>query len=124
MISSIAAAAAASRNGPNRQQDGHVAPGGPQPNKNSQWESQQRGEWGSQQQDLNINRKLWDSGRTKGDDGASERAAFREANLRWHPDKFVQRFGGSLVEADRERTLARVQGIAQELNSAWSERNG
>lgn len=58
-------------------------------------------------------------------DGASDaaqRAAFREASLRWHPDKFVQRFGEGLAPADRERTLARVQSIAQELNGAWSGR--
>jgi len=57
-----------------------------------------------------------------GSSDAAQRAAFWEASLRWHPDKFLRRFGEALAPADRERTLARVQAIAQELNGAWSER--
>ncbi|KAK9813272.1 hypothetical protein WJX72_011743 [[Myrmecia] bisecta] len=36
--------------------------------------------------------------------------------LRWHPDKFMARFGKRLLAAERDRILARVQAISQVLN--------
>jgi len=39
-------------------------------------------------------------------------ADFKELSLFWHPDKFVQRFGGSLAPTDKERILKRVTEVA------------
>jgi hypothetical protein len=49
------------------------------------------------------------------------KAAFRAASLRWHPDKFVQSFGGRLVEAEREAILQRVTEVAQVINSLYQD---
>ena len=49
---------------------------------------------------------------------AEERKALiREGLLRWHPDKFAQRFAARLPE-DRAPVLARVNALAQEINEA------
>lgn len=37
--------------------------------------------------------------------------------VRWHPDKFVGRFGARLAPTDRERVLERVKGMSQALNA-------
>ena len=49
------------------------------------------------------------------------RHAYAQACLRWHPDKFMARFGACLQPDDRERVLQRVQGVAQQLTSAWAQ---
>lgn len=57
-------------------------------------------------------------------EGASRpaRRAYAKACLRWHPDKFLHRFGRALGEGEeRARVLARVQAISQGLNQAWEE---
>ena len=36
----------------------------------------------------------------------------REAVLRWHPDKFNQRFGFALLPADKERVMERVATVS------------
>jgi len=46
-----------------------------------------------------------------------KRKRLRLELMRWHPDKFVARFGGRVVEAERERVLQRVKEISQMLNS-------
>ncbi len=38
--------------------------------------------------------------------------------LRWHPDKFTGHFAHYFAESDRQRILARVQGISQMLTAA------
>lgn len=40
----------------------------------------------------------------------------RDQQIRWHPDKFLQRFGDSLVESDRQKVMDRVTMLSQNLN--------
>ena len=47
--------------------------------------------------------------------------AFKRASLRWHPDKFVGKFGAKMAEAHREAVLHRVKGITQEVNRSFSD---
>ena len=49
----------------------------------------------------------------------AHRRAYARACLRWHPDKFVARWGRLLAEADSQRILQRVQQLSQGLNQAW-----
>ncbi len=49
----------------------------------------------------------------------AQRRAYARACLRWHPDKFVARWGPLLDPADRVRILERVQALSQGLNEAW-----
>jgi NF-kappa-B inhibitor-like protein 1 len=43
-----------------------------------------------------------------GDDRDATKRAHRAFFVRWHPDKFIQRFGRALVERDRDRIIARA----------------
>ena len=54
-------------------------------------------------------------------DKAQRKAAFRQASLRWHPDKFLQSFGSRLVEEEREAILQRVTEVAQAINQIRQE---
>ena len=49
------------------------------------------------------------------------KAAYRASLLRWHPDKFAARHAARLLEADRERILARVGAVARAINVAFGE---
>ena len=49
-------------------------------------------------------------------DSSDYRKYFREQRIRWHPDKFLQRFGVHIVSADKERILKRVTDLSQKLN--------
>lgn len=49
--------------------------------------------------------------------GLELKLAVRDLQRRWHPDKFLQRFGTSLVPSSRDSILKRVVAIAQALNS-------
>ena len=52
------------------------------------------------------------------------RRAYRAMALRWHPDKFEQRFGTAVDAAgseEAERVRRRVQDVAQAVQSAWDE---
>ena len=40
----------------------------------------------------------------------------RDQQIRWHPDKFLQRFGDYLMVEDKERILERVTRLSQSLN--------
>lgn len=53
---------------------------------------------------------------------AEERKRLRLELMRWHPDKFVARFGGRLVNEDRARVAARVNSMSQMLNLLHSEK--
>uniref|UniRef100_A0A8C1FLU9 NF-kappa-B inhibitor-like protein 1 n=1 Tax=Cyprinus carpio carpio TaxID=630221 RepID=A0A8C1FLU9_CYPCA len=44
------------------------------------------------------------------------RKLLRRQQALWHPDKFVQRCGGRLLESDRQKILDTVTGLSQELN--------
>ncbi|PRW57890.1 NF-kappa-B inhibitor 1 isoform A [Chlorella sorokiniana] len=46
-----------------------------------------------------------------------QRRRLRTELVRWHPDKFVARFGRRLAAEDRDRILARVARTAQQLNA-------
>lgn len=39
----------------------------------------------------------------------------------WHPDKFIQKFGGRLKDSDREKILEKVKELSQALNNAGEE---
>lgn len=40
----------------------------------------------------------------------------RDQQIRWHPDKFLQRFGSRLHVSDKERIVQRVTALSQILN--------
>ncbi len=50
---------------------------------------------------------------TSGPDEARRRV--RTELMRWHPDKFVAKFGARLVAGERERVLDKVKHISQML---------
>ena len=47
------------------------------------------------------------------------RSQFKRLAMRWHPDKFLSRFGSSLKETEREAILDRVKGIQQGVNNTY-----
>lgn len=49
------------------------------------------------------------------------RAAVRKLQVRWHPDKWVQRFVSRLYEGQAERVMARVKEISQVVNALKSK---
>ena len=53
----------------------------------------------------------------RADEPELRRRAVREALRRWHPDKFEQRFGHRLAEAERPAILDRVKQISQSLTA-------
>lgn len=50
-------------------------------------------------------------------EGGSARATLRKLQVRWHPDKWSQRFASRLCPSHAERILGRVKDIAQHVNS-------
>jgi len=53
----------------------------------------------------------------------AHRRAFRKAQLRWHPDKFMHRFGKCTRESDTAAILAKLQELGRAINDAWSTIN-
>jgi triphosphoribosyl-dephospho-CoA synthetase len=54
----------------------------------------------------------------EGAEGPEEqRRRLRTELVRWHPDKFVAKFGRRLAAGDRERVLERVNALSQQLNA-------
>mmetsp|Transcript_14411 Transcript_14411/g.40674 ORF Transcript_14411/g.40674 Transcript_14411/m.40674 type:complete len:245 (+) Transcript_14411:864-1598(+) len=49
------------------------------------------------------------------------RQAYHKASRRWHPDKFLNRFGHLLALDASEEVLARVNSISQQVNREWQE---
>lgn len=49
--------------------------------------------------------------------------AFRKASLRWHPDKFMSKFGKFIHSEDVDEVYKRVQAISQTINDCWSDLN-
>lgn len=45
--------------------------------------------------------------------------AHRKASQRWHPDKFMGRFGSCIPTSQRHAVHAQVLGICQAVNSEW-----
>jgi len=55
---------------------------------------------------------------------AGVRSRLRSEVLRWHPDKFEARWGSRLAAGDRDRILARVKEVAQQLTEMMTQRGG
>lgn len=51
-------------------------------------------------------------------DSETKRKRLRLELLRWHPDKFMGKFGSRLREGDREAIMAQVKDIAHQLHDA------
>ena len=49
--------------------------------------------------------------------------SLRDQQVRWHPDRFMQKFGERLEDCDRERILKKVNTISQELNQIIDKYN-
>lgn len=49
-----------------------------------------------------------------------QRRRSRAELMRWHPDKFIAKFGARLLATDRTRILDKVNTISQLLNSIGS----
>lgn len=80
-------------------------------------EGTQSGQGGAQ--DLEALRRLVMHG-VDGQDRAAVRKRLREELLRWHPDKFIARFGSRLPPAshpERDAVLQRVTATSQALNA-------
>jgi len=65
-------------------------------------------------------RKVASTSNSKYDAAMAYKRAFRKASLRWHPDKFAAKFSSKVHPEDAERVTARVQGVSQAINDAWS----
>ena len=50
------------------------------------------------------------------------RCRVRMAMIRWHPDKFQQKFGTKLCKIDRDRILQKVKECSQEINALRNEK--
>ena len=48
---------------------------------------------------------------------AERKKRLRLELMRWHPDKFVAKFGGRVIAKDRERVAEGVKRVSQMLNS-------
>ena len=48
---------------------------------------------------------------------AEKRAALRKASLRWHPDKFQQKFGRRIATTESEAMLGAVTSVFQAINA-------
>ncbi|XP_046332817.1 NF-kappa-B inhibitor-like protein 1 [Haliotis rufescens] len=44
------------------------------------------------------------------------RKYLRDQQIRWHPDKFTQKFGKRLLDSDRDKIMEKVKEISQALN--------
>lgn len=51
----------------------------------------------------------------------AHKRAFKKAHLRWHPDKFLHKFGRALGPGASERVEERVREISQAINESWSK---
>lgn len=56
----------------------------------------------------------------KKNDKTSFRKYLRDQILRWHPDKFEQKFGRFLKPDEKDKILSRVKEISQALNNMSS----
>lgn len=70
----------------------------------------------------------WPPGSTPSDADAAalmlpsgSKKALKKYVMRWHPDKFQQRYGPRLCESDKERILDRVKAVSQAVNQKWSQ---
>ena len=54
----------------------------------------------------------------------ARRVAFRQASMRWHPDKFEARHGDRIAATEREGVMAAVQAMMQDILDAAAEDDG
>ena len=47
-----------------------------------------------------------------------DEAGFKKLAKRWHPDKFLQRFGDSLYPSDKEKICEKVKQVFQGITNA------
>jgi hypothetical protein len=40
--------------------------------------------------------------------------------MRWHPDKFLAKYGATLAESERDLILDRVKGVQQAVNQSYN----
>jgi len=59
----------------------------------------------------------------KADASAAYKRAFKKASLRWHPDKFAAKYSAKIRPEHVQSISARVQGVSQAINDAWSALN-
>lgn len=50
-------------------------------------------------------------------EGGNAKVVLRKLQVRWHPDKWSQRYASRLLDVHAERVLGRVKEIAQLVNS-------
>lgn len=58
-----------------------------------------------------------------GNANARPREVLKSEMLRWHPDKFWQRFGARLAAEDRDDIMQRVKLLSQQINAEWHDQN-
>ena len=60
----------------------------------------------------------------RGEDSTSaeRKQAFRAASLRWHLDKFVQKYGDRLDDEERHEILEKVKETFQLVNETYHDR--
>lgn len=62
--------------------------------------------------------KIW----TEGLKSLAEKKMFlKEQQIRWHPDRFLQRCGDRLDIEEREKIIEQVKTLSQEINSLLDE---
>ena len=52
---------------------------------------------------------------------AGGKKAMKKYVLRWHPDKFQQKYGPRLAASDRDRILDKVKAVSQAVNAQWAQ---
>jgi len=50
--------------------------------------------------------------------GCIDNEIFKRWAMRWHPDKFIQKFGSKLSENERDSIVCAVKGVFQEISAA------
>jgi len=73
--------------------------------------------WPSKQGEAMDISVLFDKMETGGDE---YKKYLRDQQIRWHPDKFMQRFGARVDISDKDKILARVTVLSQKLNQLKS----
>lgn len=54
-------------------------------------------------------------------DGGDLRRAYTRTCLRWHPDKFQQKYGRLVPEKEFPELMEKVHEVSQRLTTAWSQ---
>ncbi len=54
-------------------------------------------------------------------DEETKKKYLKDQQVRWHPDRFTQKFDGKLKEEDKEKIMGKVKDISQAINVLISE---